>query len=109
MRVLLTTRGSSGHVTPLAPFGHALVRAGHEVLVAAQGHFEENVARTGLPFAPVGAPRRRGLDGAAAASSRASGSTRGTTGWSREFFGDARRARDAAAACASSPTSGAPT
>ena len=57
MRVLLTTRGSSGHVTPLAPFGHALVRAGHEVLVAAQEHFEENVARTGLPFAPVGAPR----------------------------------------------------
>ena len=36
MRVLLTTRGSSGHVTPLAPFGHALLRAGHEVLVAAQ-------------------------------------------------------------------------
>ena len=57
MRVLLTTRGSSGHVTPLAPFGHALVRAGHEVLVAAQSHFEENVARTGLPFAPVGALR----------------------------------------------------
>jgi UDP:flavonoid glycosyltransferase YjiC (YdhE family) len=57
MRVLLTTRGSSGHVTPLAPFGHACLRAGHEVLVAAQHHFEENVARTGLPFAPVGAPR----------------------------------------------------
>jgi UDP:flavonoid glycosyltransferase YjiC (YdhE family) len=57
MRVLLTTRGSSGHVLPLAPFGHACVRAGHEVLVAAQDHFEENVARTGLPFAPVDAPR----------------------------------------------------
>jgi UDP:flavonoid glycosyltransferase YjiC (YdhE family) len=57
MRVLLTTRGSSGHVTPLAPFGHACVHAGHEVLVAAQDHFAENVERTGLPFAPVGAPR----------------------------------------------------
>ncbi len=57
MRVLLTTRGSSGHVTPLAPFGHALVRAGHEVLVAAQWRFQENVERTGLPFAPTGAPR----------------------------------------------------
>jgi len=56
MRVLLTTRGSSGHVTPLAPFGHALVRAGHEVLVAAQWRFEENVLRLGLPFAPLGAP-----------------------------------------------------
>jgi UDP:flavonoid glycosyltransferase YjiC (YdhE family) len=57
VRVLLTTRGSTGHVTPLAPFGHALVRAGHEVLVAAQHHFAANVERTGLPFAPVGAVR----------------------------------------------------
>jgi hypothetical protein len=39
VRVLLSTRGSSGHITPLAPFGHACVRAGHELLVAAQpGH-----------------------------------------------------------------------
>ena len=61
MRVLLTTRGSSGHVTPLAPFGHALVRAGHEVLVAAQWRFEENVVRPGLPFAPTGRrPTRSG-------------------------------------------------
>jgi len=57
MRVLMTTRGSSGHVGPLAPFGHACLRAGHEVLVAAQHHFEANVVRTGLPFAPVGAVR----------------------------------------------------
>jgi UDP:flavonoid glycosyltransferase YjiC (YdhE family) len=57
MRVLLTTRGSSGHVTPLAPFGHACLQAGHEVLVAAQHHFEANVVRTGLPFVPVGALR----------------------------------------------------
>ena len=57
MRVLFTTRGSSGHVTPLAPFAHACLRAGHEVLVAAQDHFEANVARTRLPFAPVGAPK----------------------------------------------------
>jgi UDP:flavonoid glycosyltransferase YjiC (YdhE family) len=57
MRVLFTTRGSSGHVTPLAPVAHALVRAGHEVQVAAQHHFAENVERTGLPFAPLGALR----------------------------------------------------
>jgi UDP:flavonoid glycosyltransferase YjiC (YdhE family) len=57
MRVLITTRGSAGHVTPLAPFGHAFRRAGHEVRVAAQHHFAENVERTGLPFAPVGALR----------------------------------------------------
>lgn len=53
MRVLLATRGSSGHVGPLAPFGHACARAGHDVLVVAQAQHRDNVARTGLPFAPV--------------------------------------------------------
>jgi UDP:flavonoid glycosyltransferase YjiC (YdhE family) len=56
MRVLLTTRGSAGHLLPLAPFGHALRRAGHEVLVVAQRQHEANVARTGLPHAPVDDP-----------------------------------------------------
>ena len=56
MRVLLATRGSSGHVGPLAPFGQACVRAGHEVLVVAQAQHRSNVERTGLPFAPVGDP-----------------------------------------------------
>ena len=52
----MTTRGSSGHVLPLAPFGHAALRAGHEVLVAAQRQHQANVERAGLPFAPVGDP-----------------------------------------------------
>jgi UDP:flavonoid glycosyltransferase YjiC (YdhE family) len=56
VRVLLSTRGSSGHITPLAPFGHACVRAGHEVLVAAQPLHRANVERNGLPFAPTGNP-----------------------------------------------------
>jgi UDP:flavonoid glycosyltransferase YjiC (YdhE family) len=56
MRILMTTRGSSGHVLPLAPFGHAALRAGHEVLVAAQRQHQANVDRAGLPFAPVGDP-----------------------------------------------------
>lgn len=56
MRILLTTRGSAGHVTPLAPFGHAALRAGHEVLVAAQRQHGGNVERAGLPFAPFGEP-----------------------------------------------------
>jgi UDP:flavonoid glycosyltransferase YjiC (YdhE family) len=56
MRILLTTRGSAGHVLPLAPFGHAARRAGHEVLVVAQRQHEGNVARTGLPHAPVDDP-----------------------------------------------------
>lgn len=56
VRVLFTTRGSSGHVGPLAPFAHACVEAGHEVTVAAQRQFEGNVSRLGLPFAPVDEP-----------------------------------------------------
>jgi UDP:flavonoid glycosyltransferase YjiC (YdhE family) len=56
MRILLTTRGSAGHVTPLAPFGHAALRAGHEVLVAAQRQHARNVERAGLPFATFDEP-----------------------------------------------------
>jgi UDP:flavonoid glycosyltransferase YjiC (YdhE family) len=58
MRVLFTTRGSSGHVGPLAPFAHACLRAGHDALVAAQRQFEPNIERAGLPFAPVDEPSR---------------------------------------------------
>ena len=54
MRVLLTTRGSSGHVFPLVPVARALQRARHEVLVAAQAQHRANVERTGLPYAAVG-------------------------------------------------------
>jgi UDP:flavonoid glycosyltransferase YjiC (YdhE family) len=56
MRVLFTTRGSAGHLGPLVPYATACRHAGHDVLVAAQDRFEPNVARTGLPFAPLGAP-----------------------------------------------------
>jgi UDP:flavonoid glycosyltransferase YjiC (YdhE family) len=56
MKVLVTTRGSSGHLLPLAPIGHACVAAGHEVLVAAQEQHRANVERVGLPFSPVGDP-----------------------------------------------------
>ena len=52
----MTTRGSAGHLGPLAPFGHACVRAGHEVLVAAQRQNEANVKRAGLAFVPVEDP-----------------------------------------------------
>ena len=56
MRVLLTTRGSAGHVLPLAPLAHACIEAGHEVLVAAQSQHRANVERARLPFAPVSDP-----------------------------------------------------
>ena len=52
----MTTRGSSGHLLPLTPIGHACVAAGDEVMVAAQAQHRENVERTGLSFAPVGDP-----------------------------------------------------
>jgi UDP:flavonoid glycosyltransferase YjiC (YdhE family) len=58
MQVLFTTRGSSGHVGPLAPFAHACLRARHEVVVTAQRQFEANVTRAGLPFSPVDEPSR---------------------------------------------------
>jgi hypothetical protein len=56
MRVLFCTRGSSGHVTPLAAFGHACVRAGHQVLVTAHRGLAANVERTGLACAPLDDP-----------------------------------------------------
>jgi UDP:flavonoid glycosyltransferase YjiC (YdhE family) len=58
MRVLFTTRGSSGHVGPLAPFAQACLRAGHDVLVSCQRQFGDNVERLGLPLAPVDEPSR---------------------------------------------------
>lgn len=57
MRVLLTTRGSSGHLLPLAPVARALMRAGHVVVVAAQAQHRGNVERAGLAFLPVTGPR----------------------------------------------------
>jgi UDP:flavonoid glycosyltransferase YjiC (YdhE family) len=56
MRVLLTTRGSSGHLGPLVPFARACARAGHDVEVAAQRQFAGNVERTGLPFTGLDDP-----------------------------------------------------
>ncbi len=56
MRILLTTRGSAGHLLPLTPFGHACLRAGHDVRVAAQPQHRANVERAGLPFAATADP-----------------------------------------------------
>jgi UDP:flavonoid glycosyltransferase YjiC (YdhE family) len=63
----MTTRGSAGHVLPLAPFGHACLRAGHEVLVAAQHQHQANVERAGLAFSPVADPPEARVDAAARA------------------------------------------
>ena len=56
MRILMTTRGSAGHLLPLAPIADACTRAGHDVLVAAQRQHQAYVERAGMAFAPVGDP-----------------------------------------------------
>jgi UDP:flavonoid glycosyltransferase YjiC (YdhE family) len=56
MRILFATTRGAGHVGPLAPFAHACIAAGHEVLVAAAPSTEPHVQRAGLPFAAVGEP-----------------------------------------------------
>jgi UDP:flavonoid glycosyltransferase YjiC (YdhE family) len=56
MRILMATRGSAGHILPLAPFAHACLRAGHDVVVAAQPQHGANVERAGLAFAPLDDP-----------------------------------------------------
>ena len=53
MRVLVTSRGSSGHMTPLAPFAHAARRARHDVLLTVSDDHAANAERLGLPFETV--------------------------------------------------------
>ena len=53
MRILITSRGSSGHLTPIAPFAHAALRAGHEVLAVVQEAHQPNARRLGLPSTSV--------------------------------------------------------
>src|SRR3954462_15746647 len=48
MRILMTTHHGAGHVGPMIPFARALLRAGHDVLVAAPRAAGPMVARAGL-------------------------------------------------------------
>ncbi|MBM7790937.1 glycosyltransferase [Tenggerimyces flavus] len=52
MRVLLATTSGMGHYVPMLPFAAALVRAGHEVQVAAPRSFAAAVERSGYPYWP---------------------------------------------------------
>lgn len=58
-RILITTRGSAGHLLPITPIARACIRAGLEVLVAAQRQHAANVERAGLAFTPVADPPER--------------------------------------------------
>lgn len=53
MRVLFATTRGAGHFGPLAPFAHACVRTGHDVLVAGPHSAEALAARARLPFRAV--------------------------------------------------------
>jgi UDP:flavonoid glycosyltransferase YjiC (YdhE family) len=54
MRILFASTRSAGHFNPLVPFAHAVLRAGHEVLVSAPEACRVHVARAGLPFVAHG-------------------------------------------------------
>jgi len=54
MRILFASTRSAGHFNPLVPFAHAVLRAGHEVLVSAPEACHVHVARAGLPFVAHG-------------------------------------------------------
>jgi UDP:flavonoid glycosyltransferase YjiC (YdhE family) len=54
MKIALATLGSRGDVQPFIALGHALVRAGHEVVLCAADDFASFAAEHGLPFRSIG-------------------------------------------------------
>lgn len=55
-RILFATTAGVGHFSPLIPFAHACVRAGHDVLVVGHAEAAGAAARAGLPFQPLPEP-----------------------------------------------------
>jgi UDP:flavonoid glycosyltransferase YjiC (YdhE family) len=56
MRFLMTTHRGAGHFGPMIPFAHAMLRAGHEVLVAIPRSAAPMVVRAGLEPYPLDEP-----------------------------------------------------
>jgi UDP:flavonoid glycosyltransferase YjiC (YdhE family) len=56
MRFLMTTHRGAGHFGPMIPFAHALLLAGHEVLVAIPRSAAPMVVRAGLDPFPLDEP-----------------------------------------------------
>jgi len=56
MRILITSNRGAGHIEPLVPFAHALLRAGDDVLLAAPEGVRAHVERAGLPFFAIADP-----------------------------------------------------
>jgi UDP:flavonoid glycosyltransferase YjiC (YdhE family) len=56
MRFLMTTHRGAGHFGPMIPFAHAMLQAGHEVLVAIPRSAAPMVVRAGLEPYPLDEP-----------------------------------------------------
>jgi UDP:flavonoid glycosyltransferase YjiC (YdhE family) len=56
MRVLISTRPGSGHVGPLIPFAHALLRNNDEVIVTAPAQAASMISEAGLDHHPIPDP-----------------------------------------------------
>ena len=56
MRVLISTRPGAGHVGPLIPFAHALLRNNDEVVVTAPAQAAPMIAEAGLDHHPIPDP-----------------------------------------------------
>ena len=61
MRVLCSTTPMDGVFGPFIPLGHALVEAGHEVVVATGANLRSRVQENGLTFAEAGLPAMDGV------------------------------------------------
>jgi len=60
MRVLISTRMGAGHIGPMIPFAHALLRDNAEVLVAAPGSAAPMIVDAGLDHFPLPEPPQEG-------------------------------------------------
>ena len=61
MRVLCSTTPMDGVFGPFIPLGHALVHAGHQVVVASGANLRSRVQENGLEFAQAGLPAMDGV------------------------------------------------
>ena len=62
MRVLISTRMGAGHLGPMIPFAHALLRDNNDVLVTAPVSAGPMVAEAGLDHHPIPDPPSEGRD-----------------------------------------------
>ncbi len=58
MRITILAVGSRGDVQPCVALGEGLLRAGHDVLLAASPNFRELAVGRGLTFAALGEDSR---------------------------------------------------